>query len=120
MPFVPTREEGPKAQLIKFPEPKNVLSYLLDPRQLISSSSLLAKTSPSEAKDNTQSKEEEHRLLSGLIVLQAAEMDPIMRFAGTVNASGMGIGDLYQHIRMRTQTQKNIYRQVTLNICLLV
>lgn len=62
-------------------------------------------------KQNLLSTEDEHRLISGLIILQATEVDPIMRIAGSVStADGMGIGDLYQHIRTRNQTQKNVYR----------
>jgi len=50
-----------------------------------------------------------HNLLSGLIILQS-NTDPIISFAGPAAAGGMGIGSLYDHVKMRNMTQKNVYR----------
>ena len=124
MPFVPTKEEGPKQQLIKFPDPRNVLSYLCDPRQLISSSpAILKKLREDEQKKAAESKgrspqhsvpmnADEHRLIAGLIILQSTEVDPVMRFAGSVAPAGQGICSLYDYVRDRNRTQKNAYKYV--------
>lgn len=120
VPFVSTREEGPKQQLVKFPEPKNVLSHLLDPRNLISSSPMIVKRQREGAAElhqrRTGSREDltaakdDQCLLSGLIVLQSTEADPVTRLAAPPIAGLGGIGDLYQHIRRRSQTHNNVYK----------
>ncbi|KAF7638787.1 hypothetical protein Mgra_00001868 [Meloidogyne graminicola] len=143
VPFVPIREETQRPQLVKFPEPKSILSYLIDPRKfktprrmfhlflgnLISSSQQLLKeqrtnilkrsasvhtdvTHPtSTPSDNRQvnDDDDQHNLLAGLIILQSIQ-DPLMSFAGSVVTAGMGISSLNEHVKMRSLTQKNVYK----------
>ncbi|CAK5059780.1 unnamed protein product [Meloidogyne enterolobii] len=127
VPYVPVREDTQRPQLVKFPEPKSILNHLLDPRQLISSSQQLLKeqkasilkrsasvhtdvtaSTPNETRPIAE-EDDLHNLLSGLIILQS-NTDPIMSFAGPTAAGGMGIGSLYDHVKMRNMTQKNVYR----------
>lgn len=125
VPFVSTREESPPSQqLIKFPEPRTVLYHLLDPRHLISSNQPILKKMEKEMEEQQGGKgggaavgwdmraDQADYLLSGLIVLQSVQQNPVMRFAGTVSAApGMGISDLYSLVRSRIQSRtKYIYR----------
>uniref|UniRef100_A0A183BVH2 Nuclear cap-binding protein subunit 1 n=1 Tax=Globodera pallida TaxID=36090 RepID=A0A183BVH2_GLOPA len=104
-PFVPTREEGPKQQLIRFPRPKDVISNLADPRHLISSSQTILKRSGEAERLNNY-------LLSGLIIVQSMAQNDAMSFSGSVAAAGIGISDLYSHMRSRNQsrTNDNVYK----------
>uniref|UniRef100_A0A914HG26 Tubulin/FtsZ GTPase domain-containing protein n=1 Tax=Globodera rostochiensis TaxID=31243 RepID=A0A914HG26_GLORO len=104
-PFVPTREEGPKQQLIRFPRPKDVISNLADPRHLISSSQAILKRSGEAERLNNY-------LLSGLIIVQSMAQNEAMSFSGSVAAAGIGISDLYSHMRSRNQsrTNDNVYK----------
>ena len=55
--------------------------------------------------------DDQYNLLAGLVILQS-NADPLMSFAGSVPSAGMGISSLFEHVKMRNMTQKNIYKYV--------